>query len=63
MRTIALLGSTGSIGISTLDVVRRFPERFKVYGLGMLQGASAAGTSQRLSASIDSATVRPVTQS
>lgn len=33
MRTIALLGSTGSIGVSTLDVVRQFPERFKVYGL------------------------------
>ena len=33
MRTIALLGSTGSIGISTLDVVRQFPDRFKVYGL------------------------------
>jgi 1-deoxy-D-xylulose-5-phosphate reductoisomerase len=33
MRTIALLGSTGSIGISTLDVVRQFPELFKVYGL------------------------------
>jgi 1-deoxy-D-xylulose-5-phosphate reductoisomerase len=33
MKTIALLGSTGSIGMSTLDLVRRFPERFKVYGL------------------------------
>lgn len=33
MRTIALLGSTGSIGVSTLDLVRRFPERFKVCGL------------------------------
>ncbi|HEY7318249.1 MAG TPA: 1-deoxy-D-xylulose-5-phosphate reductoisomerase [Candidatus Binatia bacterium] len=33
MRTIALLGSTGSIGISTLDVVRQFPDRFKVHGL------------------------------
>ena len=33
MRTIALLGSTGSIGLSTLDLVRRFPEHFKVYGL------------------------------
>ena len=33
MRTIALLGSTGSIGVSTLDLVRRFPERFKVHGL------------------------------
>jgi 1-deoxy-D-xylulose-5-phosphate reductoisomerase len=33
MRTIALLGSTGSIGMSTLALVRRFPERFKVHGL------------------------------
>jgi 1-deoxy-D-xylulose-5-phosphate reductoisomerase len=33
MRSIALLGSTGSIGVSTLDLVRRFPERFQVYGL------------------------------
>jgi 1-deoxy-D-xylulose-5-phosphate reductoisomerase len=33
MRTIAVLGSTGSIGVNTLDLVRRFPERFKVHGL------------------------------
>ena len=33
MRKIALLGSTGSIGMSTLDLVRQFPERFKVQGL------------------------------
>jgi 1-deoxy-D-xylulose-5-phosphate reductoisomerase len=33
MRSIALLGSTGSIGVSTLDLVRRFPERFKVHGM------------------------------
>ena len=33
MRTIALLGSTGSIGMSTLDLVRQFPDRFKVDGL------------------------------
>jgi 1-deoxy-D-xylulose-5-phosphate reductoisomerase len=33
MKTIALLGSTGSIGMSTLDLVRRFPERFRVHGL------------------------------
>jgi 1-deoxy-D-xylulose-5-phosphate reductoisomerase len=33
MRTIAVLGSTGSIGVSTLDLVRRFPERFKIHGL------------------------------
>lgn len=33
MRTIALLGSTGSIGVSTLAVVREFPERFKIHGM------------------------------
>jgi 1-deoxy-D-xylulose-5-phosphate reductoisomerase len=33
MKTIALLGSTGSIGMSTLDLVRQFPERFNVYGM------------------------------
>jgi len=29
-RTIALLGSTGSIGVSTLDLIERFPGRFEV---------------------------------
>ena len=33
MKTIALLGSTGSIGLSTLDLVRRFPDRFKIFGM------------------------------
>ncbi len=33
MRKIALLGSTGSIGMSTLDLVRQFPDRFKVSGM------------------------------
>src|ERR1700738_2150897 len=32
-RRIALLGSTGSIGRQTLDVVRRFPEHFQVVAL------------------------------
>jgi 1-deoxy-D-xylulose-5-phosphate reductoisomerase len=30
---LAILGSTGSIGVSTLDVVARHPERFEVIGL------------------------------
>ena len=30
---ISVLGSTGSIGVSTLDVIGRHPERFSVYGL------------------------------
>ncbi|MBI5043244.1 MAG: 1-deoxy-D-xylulose-5-phosphate reductoisomerase [Nitrospirae bacterium] len=33
MKKIVLLGSTGSIGANTLDVVDRFPDRFKVIGL------------------------------
>ena len=33
MKRIALLGATGSIGVNTLDVVRRFPDRFQVVGL------------------------------
>ncbi|MFO0905479.1 MAG: 1-deoxy-D-xylulose-5-phosphate reductoisomerase [Pirellulales bacterium] len=33
VRNLALLGSTGSIGRSTLDVVAAAPERFKVAGL------------------------------
>ena len=30
---LAILGSTGSIGVQTLDIVRRYPERFKVTAL------------------------------
>ncbi len=33
MTSITLLGSTGSIGTSTLDVIRRWPERFQVFAL------------------------------
>ncbi len=30
---VTLLGSTGSIGVSTLDVIARHPERFRVIAL------------------------------
>ncbi|MDB5807452.1 MAG: dxr [Betaproteobacteria bacterium] len=33
MRTLTLLGSTGSVGESTLDVVARHPDRFSVFAL------------------------------
>lgn len=33
MRALSILGSTGSIGLSTLDVVRQHRERFRVVGL------------------------------
>ena len=32
-KRIAILGSTGSIGVSTLDVLARHPEQFEVYAL------------------------------
>ncbi len=33
MKSIVILGSTGSIGVSTLDLVRQFPKKFRVRGL------------------------------
>lgn len=33
MQTLTILGSTGSIGVSTLDVVARHPDRFQIYAL------------------------------
>ena len=39
-KKISILGSTGSIGRSTLEVVRQFPERFEVVALGA--GSNAA---------------------
>src|SRR5712691_5697391 len=42
MRRIAILGSTGSIGRSTLSVVESFPERFQVISLAAGGNADAA---------------------
>lgn len=33
MKKIVVLGSTGSIGVNTMDVIARFPDRFSVVGL------------------------------
>lgn len=41
MKCISLLGSTGSIGINVLEVVRQFPERYRI-------AAMAAGTNVAL---------------
>jgi 1-deoxy-D-xylulose-5-phosphate reductoisomerase len=44
LKAITLLGSTGSIGTSTLDVIRQWPERFEVFALAAGQNvASLAG--------------------
>ncbi|MDE1922945.1 MAG: 1-deoxy-D-xylulose-5-phosphate reductoisomerase, partial [Gammaproteobacteria bacterium] len=34
IRGVAVLGSTGSIGASTLDVIARHPDRYRVRSLG-----------------------------
>src|SRR6476659_9257919 len=41
LKSVTLLGSTGSIGIFTLDVIRRSPERFQVFALVAGQNAEA----------------------
>lgn len=33
MKNLSLLGSTGSIGVNVLNVVRQFPDRFQICGL------------------------------
>ena len=33
IKNISILGSTGSIGVSTIDLVRRHPDKFRVIGL------------------------------
>jgi len=44
LKSVTLLGSTGSIGISTLDVIRRCPERFRVFALVAGQNVEALTT-------------------
>jgi len=40
-RMVSVLGSTGSIGVNTLDVIARHPERFAVYGLAANSSVAA----------------------
>lgn len=40
VKNIALLGSTGSIGRQTLDIIRAFPGRFKIIGMTAGQNTS-----------------------
>jgi 1-deoxy-D-xylulose-5-phosphate reductoisomerase len=36
-QTVAVLGATGSVGVNTLDVVARHPERFQIFALTAMQ--------------------------
>ncbi len=42
MKQIAILGSTGSIGTSTLDICRRYPDRYRVASLAAGQNVAEA---------------------
>src|SRR3984957_12019186 len=39
MRTVSVMGSTGSVGTQALDVIRREPERFRVHALAAQRSA------------------------
>ena len=41
MKSLTILGSTGSIGTNTLDVVRRSPDEYRVYALAAGQNVDA----------------------
>lgn len=47
MKRIVILGSTGSIGTQTLEIVRQYPDKFRVVGL------TAHGNVERLGQQID----------
>ncbi len=40
MKKVLILGSTGSIGVNALNVIRRFPDKFKVVGLTVSSNVS-----------------------
>jgi len=44
MQRLAILGATGSIGLSTLDVVRRHPDRFSVTALAAATSVDSMAT-------------------
>jgi len=47
MKRLAILGSTGSIGVQALDVAARFPERFEVVALCAGRNAARLGEQAR----------------
>ena len=52
-RTLSILGATGSVGTSTLDLVERHPDRFKVVALTAAKNvASLADAARRTSAKL-----------
>lgn len=53
MKDIVLLGSTGSIGVQALDIVRRNPDRYRVVAIGSGGGNVAALAAQAIEFQVD----------
>ena len=47
MKRIAILGSTGSIGCSTLSVVETYPDRFQIVALAAGQMSTSLSSRRR----------------
>src|SRR5262245_44881985 len=47
MTSIAVLGSTGSIGTQTLDIARAAPDRYEVFALGASRSVEALAAQAR----------------
>lgn len=65
MKTVSILGATGSIGQSTLDLVRRAPDAFEVLALTAAQdvaglAAAARATNAKLAVIADEALYEPL---
>ena len=52
-RDVVVLGSTGSVGTQAIDLVRRYPERFRVVGLAAGGGDVALLAQQALELGVD----------
>ena len=52
MKRIVVLGSTGSVGTQTLDIVRAFPERLQVIGLAARRQEILAAQAHEFAAAI-----------
>src|SRR5919106_1303658 len=57
VRDVVILGSTGSIGIQAIDVIRRNPDRFRVVGLAAAGSDPAVFAAQALDLGVDAVAI------
>ena len=51
LQSVTVLGSTGSIGTSTLDVLGRHPERYEVFALSAMSRVAPSSRAEAVIAS------------